>query len=74
MAANENKEEDFLKRKKELRNKIENLEERFITGEIDKALVEKFKAKFSTEMSAILQEIEESKKKLSNHEHKFYNR
>ena len=68
IASNENKKEDFLKRKKELQNKIENLEERFITGEIDKGLFEKFKAKFSKEMSTILQETEMSKTNLSNNE------
>ena len=57
-----------LKRKKDLAAKIDKLEERFVSGEIDKELFEKFKVKYAKEMSEILNEIDESKTNLSNHE------
>ncbi len=49
-----------------LKQKLENVEERFVTGEIDQALYFKFRDKFKTSISQIESELDDSQNQLSN--------
>ena len=60
------------KRSTEVKKKIEQLEEKFILGDIDRSLYDKFNMKYRTELSQIEKEIENSGETLSNSE-KFIN-
>lgn len=55
-----------------MKKKIEQLEEKFILGDIDRSLYDKFNMKYRTELSQIEKEIENSGETLSNSE-KFIN-
>ncbi len=57
---------DHIKRKHQILEKIEQMEERYVTGEIKKDLYEKFKTKFTNELNEVLKEIQPFKNKLSN--------
>ena len=65
---NENKGNETLYKSKltELDKNIEKIEEKFILGDIDKGLFEKYKAKFQSEKKQILQVIEGTDINLSN--------
>ena len=49
-----------------LKKKLDNLEERFVTGEIDKTLYAKFRDKFRTNIQQIDLELDNSQNQLSN--------
>ena len=49
-----------------LKNKLDNLEERFVTGEIDQTLYAKFRDKFRTSIQQIELELDNSQNQLSN--------
>ena len=49
-----------------LQQKLDNVEERFVTGEIDQALYFKFREKFKTSITQIESELDDSENQLSN--------
>ncbi|MFM2224187.1 MAG: hypothetical protein RJA07_389 [Bacteroidota bacterium] len=57
---------DHIKRKHLILEKMEQMEERYVTGEIKSDLYEKYKTKFINELNVVLKEIQPFKNKLSN--------
>lgn len=56
------------KQRTEIDKKLDKLEERFVLGEIDSELYQKYKAKYQGEIDPIIEEIQEFENPLSNHE------
>ncbi|MEN9523723.1 MAG: hypothetical protein RL065_2100 [Bacteroidota bacterium] len=57
---------DHIKRKHQILEKMEQMEERYVTGEIKQDLYEKYRAKFTNELNEVLKEIQPIQPKLSN--------
>ncbi|MCW3109051.1 MAG: Resolvase domain protein [Segetibacter sp.] len=57
---------NYAKRRREIEEKLERVEERFIMGDVPREVYEKYKGKFSIEMQDLIKEMNGSLVKLSN--------
>ncbi len=64
----ENDKNDFGKRQNAVKEKIENVEEKFVEGDIDKEIFQKFKQKYESQLTELITESQNPSEKLSNPE------